>query len=300
MPKIIEYLLCLIENGIIFIFINSLMERRLKSKLSIIPVIFINATIIFFCTNLNISMRAIILVAITIIGCCIAFKGAIHIKSALSITVLFLLNMIDIVFGLFSSLILNEQFYDVFFESIIRRVILCLIIKAVDALIIFAVYKMFSKNNLETSREIWILFSLIISTFLFVTVIFTELYQKAPEDSSISALYFTVSIAFFITGIITIYFFTYICNSFKNEKRMYVLQSGYDGIKEQLSVQSENSRKISKIKHDTKKHLQNTKALLAQGQYDAAEMSGAEVFIEASTVMPLSAAMPLPSRQARK
>lgn len=48
MPKIIEFMLCLIENGIIFMFFNSLMERRFKNKLSIIPIIFINATIIFF------------------------------------------------------------------------------------------------------------------------------------------------------------------------------------------------------------------------------------------------------------
>ncbi len=271
MPKIIEYLLCLIENGIIFMFINSLLERRFKNKLSIIPVIFINATIIFSCTNLNISLRAIILVAITIIGSCIVFKGAIYIKSALSITVLFWLNMIDIIFGLLSSLVLNEQFYDVFFGSIVRRVILCLIIKAVDVLVVFAVYKMFSKHNLETGRKVWILFCMVISTFLFVTIIFTESYQNAPENSSISTLYFTASIAFFITGIITIYFFSYICNSFSNEKRLYVLQTGYDGIKEQLAVQSANSEKISKIRHDAKNHLQNAKALLSQGQYDAVE-----------------------------
>lgn len=271
MPKIIEYMLCLIENGIIFMFFNSLVERRFKNKLSIIPIIFINATIIFFCTNFNVSLRAAIFIVITILGSCIAFKGAIHIKSALSLAVLFLFNIIDIIFGLLFSLILSAHLYDVFFESTTRRIILCLIIKAFDTLVVFLVYKMFSRNHLETNRKIWILFSLIISTFLFVTVIFTELYQKAPENSSVSTLYFTVSIAFFITGIITIYFFTYICNSFSNEKRMYVLQSGYNGIKEQLSVQSENSRKISKIRHDTKNHLQNAKMLLAQGQYDAVE-----------------------------
>lgn len=271
MPKIIEFMLCLIENGIIFIFFNSLMERRFKNKLSIIPIIFINATIIFFCTNFNISLRAIILISITIIGCCITFKGALHIKSAFSITVLFLLNMIDIVFGLFSSLILNKQFYDVFFDGIISRVILCMIIKVIDALVVFAVYKMFLKKPLETGKKVWILFCLVISTFLFVTVIFTELYQKVPENPSVATIYFTASIAFFITGMITIYFFTYICNSFNNEKKLYVLQSSYEGIKERLSVLAENSKKIGKIRHDTKNHLQNTKALLSQGRYDAAE-----------------------------
>lgn len=256
MPKIIEYTLCLIENGIIFIFFNQLIERRFKNRISVIPVIFINASIIFFCTNLSISLRAVIWVAITIIGSCAVFKSAIHIKFALSITLLFLFNIIDIVFGLLSSLIISELVYNVFFESTFRRVILCLIIKTIDALVVFVVYKMFSKHHLETSSRVWILFCLVISTFLFVTVIFTELFQNAPENSSVSTLYFAASIAFFITGMITIYFFTYICNSFTNEKRLYVLQSSYEGIKEQLAVQSGNTEKISKIKHDTKNHLQ--------------------------------------------
>lgn len=284
MPKAIEYLLCLIETGIVFFFFSMIIEKRFKNRLSVITIIFINATIAFFCTNLSISLRAVILVAITIIGSCVMFKGALHIKTALSITVLFIFDMIDIVFGLFSSLVLKEHVYDVFFESTIRRVILCLIIKAVDALVVFAVYKMFSKKTLETEKKVWILFCLVISTFLFVTVIFTELYQKAPENPSVSTIYFTASIAFFITGMITIYFFTYICSSFNNEKRLYALQSSYDGIKEQLSVQAENSKKISKIRHDTKKHLQNAKALLSQGRFDAVESLVDEMIGETNNI----------------
>lgn len=284
MPKIIEYVLCLIENGIIFVFFNLLIERRFKNKLSVIDAVFVNAAIIFLCTELSVSFRAIIFVAITIVGCSIVFKSTMYIKSALSITLLFLLNMIDIVFGLLSSLILNEQVYYVFFENTSRRVILCLIIKAVDALVVFAVYKMFSKQRLEANRRIWVLFCLVISTFLFVTVIFTELYQNSSDNSSISAIYFTASIAFFITGLITVYFFTYICSSFTNEKRLYVLQSSYDGIKEQLAVQLSNFEKINKIRHDTKNHLQNAQLLLSQGHYDTARNLVTEMIEETNNI----------------
>lgn len=284
MPKMIEYMLCLIENTIILMFFNSLMERRFKSGLFIIPIIFINATIVFFCTALNVPLRSIILVVIIIIGCCVLYKGAIHIKSALSLTVLFLFNIIDIIFGLLSSLVLGEHVYQVFFGNVIQRVILCLIIKTVDALAVFAVCKMFSKNCLEAGRRVWILFCLVISTFLFVTVIFTELYQNSPENSSFSSLYLTASIAFFIAGIISIYFFTHICSSFTNEKRMYVLQTCYDGIREQLAIQSDNSRKLAKIRHDTKNHLQNAKVLLSQGQYDAAENLVSEMIEQTNNI----------------
>ena len=284
MPKLVEYMLCLIENGIIFVFFNLLIERRSKNKLSVIVPIFVNAAIIFFCTELSVSLRAIIFVAITIIGCSIVFKGTMYIKSALSVTLIFLFNVIDIVFGLLSSLILSEHIYDVFFESTVRRIILCLIIKIVNALVVFAIYKMFSKQSLDAVEKVWILYSLVMSTYLFVSVIFTELYQNAPENLSVTMLYFFASIAFFITGMITIYFFTYICNSFTNEKRLYVLQSGYDGIKEQLAVQLSNFEKISKVRHDTKNHLQNAQTLMSQGHYDTVEILVAEMIEETNNI----------------
>ena len=286
MPKIIEYMLCLIENGIVFSFLNALMERRFRNRISVIAVIVINSSVIFLCAGLGVSLRAVILAAITIIGSGFVFKGAIHIKSALSVTLLFLFNMIDIVFGLLSSLILDEKFYEVFFGSTIKRVILCLIIKAVDALVIFSVYRLFWKYKLEASRKVWNLYCLVMSAFLFVTVIFTELYQNASENLSVSILYFTASMTFFIAGMISIYFFTYICNSFRNEKRLYILQTGYDGIKEQLAVQSANSEKISKIRHDAKNHLQNAKALLLQGRYDAAESLVDEMIGQTNSIHP--------------
>ena len=286
MPKIIEYMLCLIENGIVFSFLNALMERRFRSRISVMTVIIINSSVIFLCAGLGVSLRAVILAAITIIGSGFVFKGAIHIKSALSVTLLFLFNMIDIVFGLLSSLILDEKFYEVFFGSTIKRVILCLIIKAVDALVIFSVYRLFLKYKLEASRKVWNLYCLVMSAFLFVTVIFTELYQNASENLSVSILYFTASMTFFIAGMISIYFFTYICNSFRNEKRLYILQTGYDGIKEQLAVQSANSEKISTIRHDAKNHLQNAKALLLQGRYDAAESLVDEMIGQTNSIHP--------------
>lgn len=271
MPKIIEFLLCLIETGIIFICLNSWLENRFKHIISVIITTTINAFITFLCSNLSFSLRAAIFVAITIIGSCIIFKAKPQIKVSFSIMLLFIYNIIDIMFGLLFSLMLNKDFYDVFFEDVVHRTIICLIIKAVNALVVFAVYKFFSKTPLDISRKAWTLFCLVMATFLFVTITFTEIYQNSPDSASFSALYFAVSVAFFITGMIVIYFFTHICNSFINEKRMYVLQSSYDGVKEQLAVQSSNSEKLSKIRHDMKNHLLNTKQLMSNSQYEEAE-----------------------------
>lgn len=212
------------------------------------------------------------------------YKGEIYVKFALSITVLFLLNIIDIAFGLFMSIIMKEHIYDVFFENLIRRVILCLIVKALDVLAVFLVYKMLSKHKFEISGRVWSMFCSVMSTYLLVTIIFTKFYQNAPENPYVSTLCFIASIDFFITGMITIYFFSYICGSFNNEKHLYVLQKSYDGIKEQLFVQSENSKKINKIRHDTKNHLQNVKILLTQCQYNEAENLVDEMIEQADNI----------------
>ena len=205
-------------------------------------------------------------------------------KFALSITVLFLLNIIDVVFGLFMSIIMKENVNYVYFENLTRRVILCLIVKALDVLAIFAVYKMLSKHKFEISGKVWCMFCSVMSTYLLVTIIFTEFYQNALENPSVSTLCFITSAAFFITGMITVYFFSYICGSFNNEKHLYVLQKGYDGIKEQLFVQSENSKKINKIRHDTKNHLQNAKILLSQGKFSEAESLVDEMIEQADNI----------------
>lgn len=72
MPQIVEYMLCLLDTGIVFSFFNLHIERRFKSKLSVLPVIFLNSIIIFFCTDTEFSFRAIVLVVITIIHCLLA------------------------------------------------------------------------------------------------------------------------------------------------------------------------------------------------------------------------------------
>ncbi|MCM1166151.1 MAG: GHKL domain-containing protein [Lachnospiraceae bacterium] len=276
MPKIIEYILCLMENGIIFIFLNSLIERRSKNILTVIAAIVVNASIIYCCYELRSFTRTIILAAITIAASCIIFKGKICIKAALSVTVIFMLEMINILFGNFSSLMLSGDAYYATFGNTFVSVIVSLIIKAADILAVYFAYKMFSKRNFEASGKVWTLYCVMISTYLFIIVTFTE-FHLSHARKLYSAFQFAASSGLFITGMITIYFFTYVCGSFANEKRMYILQSGYDGIKEQLAVQSENSEKIGKIRHDTKNHLQNAQTLLSQGHYDAAKNLIAEM-----------------------
>lgn len=271
MPELTELVLCLIENSLIFIFFNALIEKRFNSIIPIFAIVIINAYIVLVCNPLSVSLRSTIFALITIIGSCIAFKGAIHIKSALSVTLIFLFNTIDIISGLLLSLISDEHLFEILNMNTVPRFILCIIVKILDAAVVYAVYRLFSKQSLEASSKVWGLYCVVISTFLFVTLVFPELYQTAPQNSSLSALCLIASIVAFINGIITIAFFTYLCQGLTSEKRLNMLQNSYDVVQEQLAVQSENSEKISKIRHDAKNHLQTTKTLLEKGEYSAAE-----------------------------
>lgn len=271
MPKVVEYILCLIEQTIIFTFFSSLLEKRFKNIVPIILIIFTNSFLIFLCTDIMLYLRVIIFTTITILGSLILFKAKAYIKISFSVMLLFLFSIIDIVFGLLFSLIMDKQFFDVLSENLIRRIILCFFIKAVNAIVILVVYKLFLKTHFEGSRKTWVLFCLVMTTFLFVAVAFFEIYQNSPGTPETATLLFAVSTAFFITGMIIIFFFTHICKSLFNEKKMYVLEANYEGVREQLAVQSDNSEKLGKIRHDIKNHLLNAKQLISQNQYDAAE-----------------------------
>ena len=292
MPNAAEFILCLIEQTMTFVFFSSLLEKRFKSIIPTILVVFTNALVIFLCTDIKLYLRAIILNAITILGSQILYKEKPHIKISFTVMIDFLFIIIDVVFGLLFSLIMDKQFYDVFFGSPLRRIILSLFIKAVNVIVIYVVYKLLKKTHFEGSRKTWVLFSLVMTTFLFVGVTFIEMYQNSPGAPETTLLFFAVSTAFFITGMIIIFFFAHICRSFFNEKKMIVLESNYEGVKEQLAVRSNNSEKLGKIRHDIKNHLLNAKQLISQNQYDAAqtlvdEMIGQtdsiELFSEAAT-----------------
>lgn len=289
MPKTIEFISCLTENSIIFLFMHSLLEKRFRHIITVILVTVTNALILFHCSGLGVFFKTSVFAAITMIGSFILYKAKPHIKATFSIMIIFLFNIINIVLKSSFSLILDVNIVNVFSVSPTRRIIiLCLIIETVNALAVYEIYRSFSKTRLDIGRKAWILFCLVMTTFLLVTLTFAEMYHQNYGDDSFFALNFTVSTAFFITGLIIIYFFTHLCNSFNNERNLYVLQSSYDGIKEQLAVQSNNSEKLRKIRHDIRNHLLNAKRLLSRGQYEEAESLVNEMIGQTDSIKLLS------------
>ena len=232
-----------------------------------IPII--NALIVYFIPDFSVT-KSILCVLSVFSGCSILFKEKIYIRSVFSITMIYILYIIDIVIGNILSLILDQQVLEVFYGNFSCRLVSCLIIKLIDILAVIMLYRAFKKSGLNLSKRVWILFNIVMIVFLSVTVAYMNIYPEYNENQSLKLMFTAISISFLVMSIIVIYFFTYICASFQQSKNLYLLQTSYAAINEKLSVQLENNQKLHKIRHDIKNHLLNIRSLIDRNQVNDA------------------------------
>lgn len=267
--NILNLSLCLIEHFCMYIFMQKLFSSRFRSFFPMIIAAIINSFIIFLVPNFS-SIKAIICVMSIFIGSCILYNTEIYIKSSFAITLIYSLYIIDVVVGNVLSFALDKQFLDVFYSDFSIRIAICVVTKLIDITVMILIYKMFKKSGLNLEKKIWILFNVVMSVFLLVTVMYMTIYPTTSQDSSSALLYMIVSISFLIMSVIVVYFFTFICTSFKQKEKIYLLQASHDSIEEKLSVQKQNSDKLQKIRHDIRNHLINTKILLENNEIENA------------------------------
>lgn len=268
--EILNYSLCLIENIIVYLFLNSLLKKRYSNILISILVIIANSAIVYYLENLNFAIKLIIVLFIYLIGTTILFREKMYIKTAFSITLLYIFSIIDIIIGNTFSLVFSEQFFVVFYRSIINRAIICYIAKLINILIIYLIYRSFKKINTEIQHREWLLYNIIITMFLVTNTIFITIYSKIDNNKMITLLFLIISITFLFMSMIIIYFFTEICISFQNQKNLFVLESNYAILEQQLTLQNQTSQKLRKIRHDIKNHIANVKLLLENGNKNEA------------------------------
>lgn len=261
--------LCFIEYSMIYIFFERLFLKRLHSKILFGLILVINSLIVYYLPDFS-AAKAVICVFSIFLGSSVLYKEKIYIRSMFSITMIYILYIIDIVIGNIMSLALDQQVLEVFYGNFTCRLVSCLIIKLIDILAVIMLYKAFKRSGLDLSRRVWFLFNIVMIVFLSVTVAYMNIYPKYDGNQSIKLLFTAISISFLIMSIIVIYFFTYICSSFQQSKNLYLLQTSYAAINEKLSVQMENNQKLHKIRHDMKNHLLNIKSLIDRNQVNDA------------------------------
>lgn len=244
--------------------------KRFGSILPTIGIIVLNSIVIYYIPNFNI-IKSVVGVLSVFVGCSILYKEKIYVRSMFSITLLYNFYIIDIVIGNLMSVLLNKEILNVFYSDFSCRLIVCLIIKLFNISAAILLYKAFKKSGLDLSEPIWIMFNAVMIVFFSITTAFMTVYPTQNTSREFEIICVIISLSFLAMSIIVIYFFTYICSSFQQSKNLYLLQTSYEVIEERLSVQTQNTKKFQKIRHDLKNHLSNVKNLIDKKDIDNAQ-----------------------------
>lgn len=259
--SILDLCLCLIEHFTIYIFFDKLFTRRFLSIFPTLCIASVNAVVICLIPNFN-TLKTIISILCFFIGSSILYKEHKYIKSMFSVTLLYIFYIIDIVIGNIMSITMNEEIMNVFYSDFSFRLIVCLIIKLINIITVILLYKAFKKSGLDLNKHIWAMFNVVMIVFLLITTAFMSVYPNQNTSRELEIMCMVISLSFLAMSVIVIYFFTYICSSFKQSKKLYLLQTNYETMEEKLSVQTQNTQKLQKIRHDIKNHLINVKSLI--------------------------------------
>ncbi len=263
---ILEISLCIIENTLIFLFLNSLLKSKYNSIIPLVTVILIYSYAGYYCSALNILLRIPLAIALSLLGTSILYKDKFIVKLTYVLISLYSLYIIDIIIGNIFSLILGKEIADIFFSNIFYRLIICLTIKAVDAIIYILLYKMLYKTNKNMRTRFWVLFSVVAFVFLSISAVFLQIYPNAYQNSESMILYTSLAVLFFAMSLIIVYFFTELSKSFQRDSKLFLLENNFSTLQEQIAVQQQNNEKVRKLRHDMKNHLANIRSLIDNGE----------------------------------
>lgn len=263
---ILEISLCLIENTIIYVFLNSLLKNRFASVLPLVFTIFITSIANLLYSGLNMFIKIPLSIFFLLIGTFVLYKDKSIIKFTFILVSLYSLYIVDIILGNLISIILGKDIADVFFANIFYRLISCLIIKAVDVFIFILLYKMLYKTNKNIRNRFWVLFSVVVFVFLAISTVFLQIYPNSYQNSENAVLYTSLAVLFFVMSLIIIYFFTELSKSFQRDSKLFLLENNFSSLQEQIAVQQQNSENVRKLRHDMKNHLANIRSLIDNGE----------------------------------
>lgn len=267
---ILDLCFCFIEYFTVYIFFENLFVNRFSKKYITLIVAIINSLIVYSIPSFSI-VKTMICVFAVYIGCSVLYKEKSYVKSMFSITLIYIFHIIDIVTGNIMSVVMDKEILNIFYNDFSCRLIVCLIIKLINIITVILLYKAFKRSGLDLSKQIWILFNVVMLVFLLITTAFITLYPNQDSSREFEIMCMGISFSFLAMSIIVVYFFTYICSSFKQSKRLYLLQTSYEAMEERLSVQAQNTKKLQKTRHDIKNHLANVKNLIAKKDIDYAQ-----------------------------
>ncbi len=270
---ILEFSLCLIENTMMFLFINSLLEKRFNSVFLPILAILTNSVAVYVCSDLNMFIKIPLTITFIFIESSVLFKNGAFVRFTYTLISLYTLYIIDIIFGNIFSMFFGKDIMELFYDEFVYRLITCLIIKVIDGLVFIVLNKMLYATDKNIRKKYWALFSGIMFAFLSIAMVFLQIYPGVEQNTANIFMYTILAVLFFAMSLIVIYFFTELSKGYQRDSKLILLESNFSTLQEQIAVQQQNSEKLKKFRHDMKNHLSNIRSLIDSGEIaDAAAM----------------------------
>lgn len=267
---IFEFLLCLIENIIIFVFLSSLLKGRFNTAIPVVLAIIATTISSYFCSALPIVPK-IVISGVLILLCAFGlYQDKPVVKISYTLMSIYILSITDIILGNIISLIMSQDIQTLFFSSLTYRFIFSLIVKVADALVSYVFYKMLNRIDKNIKSKFWVLFAIVMFVFLSITTVFLQIYPDTEQNSASTVMYTVLTSLFFAMSVILIYFYTEISKSYQRDSKLFLLENNFNTLQEQIAVQQQNSEKTNKIRHDMKNHLTNIRSLIDSGEIAAA------------------------------
>lgn len=267
---IFEFLLCLIENIIIFVFLSSLLKGRFNTAIPVISTIAVTTISSYFCSALPIVPKIVISVVLILLCAFGLYQDKPVVKISYTLMSMYILSITDIILGNIISLILSQDIQMIFFSNLTYRFIFSLIVKVADALVFYVFYKMLNRIDKNIKSKFWVLFAVVMFVFLSITTVFLQIYPDTEQNSASTVMYTVLTSLFFAMSVILIYFYTEISKSYQRDSKLFLLENNFNTLQEQIAVQQQNSEKTNKIRHDMKNHLTNIRSLIDSGEIAAA------------------------------
>lgn len=270
LERTFELMLCFIETFSIFLYLNRLFRVRNNSRIMVWLAAVSNALIIFLLPELN-YIKVIITVIIITVTSLLTFRVRYYTASLFALIFIYVFYIIDVITGNLISVIVSENIINIMYDNFVHRVIISLIVKLLDILVLYYVYRQFKNVEMNIpEKKFWLLFNFVIFVFLVITAMFMVLYTADSRKTHSEELYLVLSLLFFAMSMVVIRFLTYILKSSRDRQKLAVLNSNFEAIRESLLLQSSNADKMSKVRHDIKNHLTLVRTLLEQKKYDEA------------------------------
>ena len=192
--QILNFSLCIIEQLIFLIFFNTTFQKRFRTYIPTAAAVVIMSIISYFCGDMDLILKTVICISSLTICCHIFYTDKIYVHTAIVITILYIILIVDIIFGNLFALIFSAQFLDVFYSNFSYRLVVCLIIKTVDVMLVYMLYKFFSESGLDMKKHLWILYNIVMTVFMIISVSFVYFYTSTPNNKDTSFFFLIMSI----------------------------------------------------------------------------------------------------------